>query len=113
MIPDENIYRILTTSGPEDVCQALINAANDQGRQGNTTVVVAAVGAGRNSPVVAQASASDQDTQEVGVAPAWWNRVVRAILRRRWVPAAAQYIGYNPRQQRCFNESADTKSLTG
>mgnify|MGYP002174374068 CR=1 FL=1 len=58
MIPDEDIHRILTSSGPEEVCQALIDAANNQGGNDNTTVVVAAVGAGRKSPGVAQPSAS-------------------------------------------------------
>ena len=44
MIPDEDIHRILTSSGPEDVCQALIDAANNQGGDDNTTVVIAAIG---------------------------------------------------------------------
>ena len=83
MIPDEDIHRILTSSDPEDVCQALIDAANDQGGHDNTTVVVATVGARRKAPAATQPSASDQDTQEMTITSPWWKRVVRAILRRR------------------------------
>lgn len=43
MIPDEDIHRILTSSGREEVCEALIEAANNQGGHDNTTVVVAAI----------------------------------------------------------------------
>jgi protein phosphatase len=82
MIPDEDIHRILTSSGQEEVCQALIDAANNQGGHDNTTVVVANVGARRKTPAVIQPSASDQDTQEISRDQSWWKRVVRAILRR-------------------------------
>ena len=50
MIPDEDIHRILAGSGQEEVCQALIDAANDQGGHDNTTVVIAAIGGQRKSP---------------------------------------------------------------
>jgi len=50
MIPDDDIHRILTGSSQEDVCQALIDAANDQGGHDNTTVVIAAIGGQRKSP---------------------------------------------------------------
>ena len=43
MIPDEDIHRILTTSCRQEVCQALVDAANNQGGHDNTTVVVAAI----------------------------------------------------------------------
>ena len=43
MIPDEDIHRILTSSGREEVCEALIEAANNQGGHDNTTVIVAAI----------------------------------------------------------------------
>ena len=83
MIPDEDIHRILTSSAPQDVCLALIDAANNQGGHDNTTVVVATVGARRKTPAATQPSASDQDTQEMTITSPWWKRVVRAILRRR------------------------------
>jgi len=82
MIPDEDIHRILTGSGPEEVCQALIDAANNHGGHDNTTVVVATIGARRKTPAVTQPSASDQDTLELTISSSWWKRVVRAILRR-------------------------------
>ena len=44
MIPDEDIRQILTSSGQEEVCQALIDAANNQGGDDNTTVVIATIG---------------------------------------------------------------------
>ena len=50
MIPDDDIHRILTGSSQDDVCQALIDAANDQGGHDNTTVVIAAIGGQRKSP---------------------------------------------------------------
>ena len=83
MIPDEDIHRILTSSAPEDVCQVLIDAANNQGGHDNTTVVIAVVGAGRKSPVVTQPSASDQDTLEMKISSSWWKRVAKTIWRRR------------------------------
>ena len=43
MIPDEDIRRILTSSAPEEVCEALIEAANNQGGHDNTTVIVAVI----------------------------------------------------------------------
>ena len=81
MIPDEDIHRILTSSGPEEVCQALIDAANNHGGHDNTTVVAAAVGAQR--AVATYPSAADQITQEVPIGSPWWKSVARAILRRR------------------------------
>ena len=83
MIPDEDIHRILTSSSPEEVCQALIDAANNHGGHDNTTVVVATIGARRKTPAVIQPSASDQDTLEMKISSTGWKRVVRAILRRR------------------------------
>ena len=83
MIPDEDIHRILTGSGAEDVCQGLIDAANNHGGHDNTTVVVANVGARRKTPAVIQPSVADQDTQEVTITSAWWKRLVKTILRRR------------------------------
>ena len=83
MIPDEDIHRILTGSSPEEVCQALTDAANDQGGHDNTTVVVATIGARRKTPSVTMPSAAELDTQEMEIGPAWWKRVARAILRRR------------------------------
>ena len=83
MIPDEDIHRILTGGGAEDVCQGLIDAANNHGGHDNTTVVVATLGARRKTPAVIQPSASDQDTQEMTITSPGWQRVVRAILRRR------------------------------
>ena len=50
MIPDDDIHRILTGSSQDYVCQALIDAANDQGGHDNTTVVIAAIGGQRKSP---------------------------------------------------------------
>ena len=81
MIPDEDIHRILTSSDPEDVCQALIDAANNHGGHDNTTVVAAAVGAQR--AVATYPSAADQITQEVPIGSPWWKSVAKAILRRR------------------------------
>ena len=83
MIPDEDIHSILTSSGPEDVCQALIDAANDHGGHDNTTVVVATIGARRKTPAVTQPGPSDQDTLELTIGSSWWKRVARAILRTR------------------------------
>ena len=83
MIPDEDIHSILTSSGPEDVCQALIDAANAQGGHDNTTVVVAAIGARRKTPAVLQPSAAELDTQEILRGQSWWKRLVKTIFRRR------------------------------
>ena len=83
MIPDEDIHRILAGSGQEEVCRALIDAANNQGGHDNTTVVVAAIGRHRQISGTTQPSAADRDTQEVTIGSSWWKRVVRAILRRR------------------------------
>ena len=83
MIPDEDIHRILTSSSPEDVCQALIDAANDQGGHDNTTVVVATIGARRKTPAVIQPSAAELDTQEIFRGQSWWKRLSKTIWRRR------------------------------
>jgi len=47
MIPDGDIHSILTSSGPEHVYQALVDATNARGGHDNTTVVVAIVGMNR------------------------------------------------------------------
>jgi serine/threonine protein phosphatase PrpC len=44
MIPDDEIKRALLDNGPEKVCQALIDSANNAGGHDNTTVVVATIG---------------------------------------------------------------------
>ena len=46
-IPNGDIHRILTSSGPEHVYQALVDAANARGGHDNITVVVAIVGTNR------------------------------------------------------------------
>ena len=44
MIDDDEITRILKENAPKQVCQALIDAANDAGGHDNTSVVIAVVG---------------------------------------------------------------------
>ena len=83
MITDEDIQRTLVDQNPEEVCQALIDAANNQGGHDNTTVVLAAIVSQGETPGVTGPSAADQDTQEVAIGFSWWKTVARAILRRR------------------------------
>ena len=77
MIPDEDIHRILTTSGPEDVCQALIDAANDQGGNDNTTVVTALLGDALST------GPSTQDTLDIQPRLSLGRRAWRFVLRRK------------------------------
>ena len=82
MLPDDEIKRLLLENHPQKVCQALIDAANNQGGHDNTTVGVGMIGSqGRNR--VTKPVPSDQDTQKISKRTAWWKAVVRVILRRR------------------------------
>ena len=84
MIPDEDIHRILTTSGLEDVCRALIRAANSQGGHDNITVVVAKVcGRAKPTPRSSAERSADQETQEIANRPSLWKTMVGLIFRRR------------------------------
>jgi protein phosphatase len=77
MIPDEDIHRILTSSSPEDVCQALIDAANNQGGHDNTTVVTALLGGAlRIGP-------STQDTLDIQPRLSLGRRAWRFVFRQK------------------------------
>ena len=77
MIPDEDIHRILTSSGPEDVCQALIDAANNHGGHDNTTVVTALLGDALS------AGPSTQDTLDIQPRLSLWGGLWRFVFRRK------------------------------
>ena len=77
MIPDEDIHRILTGSGPEEVCQALIDAANNHGGHDNTTVVTALLGGALST------GPSTQDTLDIQPRLSLWGRVWRFVFRRK------------------------------
>ena len=83
MIPDDEIKRALLDNGPERVCQALIDAANNAGGHDNTTVAIAAIGAPPDRPKSTRNIGADQDTQEVVASYSWLKKVARAISRRR------------------------------
>ena len=83
MIPDDEIKRALLDNGPEQVCQALIDSANNAGGHDNTTVAIAAIGAPPDRPKSTRNIAADQDTQEVLASYSWLKKVARAISRRR------------------------------
>jgi len=77
MIPDEDIHRILTSSAPEDVCLALIDAANGQGGHDNTTVVTALLGNALST------GPSTQDTLDIQPRLSLGRRVWRFVFRRK------------------------------
>jgi len=77
MIPDEDIHRILTGSSQEDVCQALIGAANNQGGNDNTTVVTELLGSALST------SSSTQDALDIQAKLSLWGRVWRFVFRRK------------------------------
>ncbi len=77
MIPDEDIHRILTSSGPEEVCQALIDAANEAGGHDNTTVVTALLGNALST------GPSTQDTLDIQPRLSLWGRAWRFVFRRK------------------------------
>ena len=77
MIPDEDIHRILTGSGPEEVCQALIDAANEAGGHDNTTVVTALLGGALST------GPSTQDTLDIQPRLSLGRRAWRFVLRRK------------------------------
>ena len=83
MIPDDEIKRALLDNGPERVCQALIDAANNAGGHDNTTVAIAAIGAPPDRPKSTRNIGADQDTQEVVPSYSWLKKMARAISRRR------------------------------
>jgi protein phosphatase len=83
MIPDDEIKRALLDNGPERVCQALIDAANNAGGHDNTTVAIAAIGAPPDRRKSTRNIGADQDTQEVVASYSWLKKVARAISRRR------------------------------
>ena len=83
MIPDDEIKRALLDNGPKQVCQALIDCANNAGGHDNTTVAIAVIGAPRDRLKSTRNIGEDQDTQEVRVSYTWLKKVARAILRRR------------------------------
>ena len=83
MIPDDEIKRALLDNGPEQVCQALIDSANNAGGHDNTTVAIAVIGAPRDTLESTRNIGADQDTQEVLTSYSWLKKVARAILRRR------------------------------
>ena len=77
MILDEDIHRILTSSAPEEVCLALIDSANNQGGNDNTTVVIALLGDTLST------SPSTQDTLDIRPRPSLLDRVWRFVFRRK------------------------------
>ena len=82
MLPDDEIKRLLLDNHPQKVCQALINAANNQGGHDNTTVVVGMIGSQARNQVT-KPLPFDRDTQKISQRRSWWKAVVRVILRRR------------------------------
>ena len=84
MVAEEDIRLILVDNDPDQVCRALIDAANSQGGLDNTTVVVARVG-GRTEPTFRASVGTpvDQETQEVKSRPSVWQTVVGLMFRRR------------------------------
>ena len=83
MIPDDEIRSILIDNGPKQVCQALIDSANNAGGHDNTTVAIAVIGAPRERPESTRNIGADHDTQEVLTSYSWLKKVARTILRRR------------------------------
>ena len=67
MIPDEEIQRILAGSGQEEVCQALIDAANDQGGHDNITVLVAKLGSLPEILKMTQPTALNRETHGLSI----------------------------------------------
>ena len=81
MLPDDEIERILVDRNQDEVCQALIDAANNRGGHDNTTVVVATIGS--KGTGMTKPSLADRDTEELMLRSYWWKTAVRAILRRK------------------------------
>ena len=81
MIPDDEIKRALLDNGPEQVCQALIDSANNAGGHDNTTVAIAVIGAPPDRLKSTRNIWADHDTQEVLTSYSRWKKVARAILR--------------------------------
>ena len=79
MIDDDEIERILKETAPKEVCQSLIDAANDAGGHDNTTVVVATIGRARRS----MAKPDDQDTVKVQRRPKSFLKAWSFIIRRK------------------------------
>ena len=82
MLTDEEIRGVLLSHPLEEVCQALIDAANNQGGHDNTTVAVATIGAQRRSSRTTMTGTADRDTREVATGSSWWKTVGRVIGRR-------------------------------
>ena len=81
MLSDNEIKGLLVDQNPEKVCQALIDAANNQGGHDNTTVVVATIGS--KGTGMTKLSLADRDTEELMLHSSRWKTAVRAILRRK------------------------------
>ena len=79
MVGDGGIERILKEITPKQVCQALIDAANDAGGHDNTTVAVATIGRARRS----MAKLADQDTLKIKRGPSSFLKAWSFIIRRK------------------------------
>ena len=82
MIPDDGIRRVPLDNGPEQICQALIDSANNAGGRDNTTVVVATIG-GAVLFRAGGANPAGLDTLEIKPTQSLLVRVWRLIFRRK------------------------------
>lgn len=83
MVSDDEIKRALLDNGPKQVCQALIDSANNAGGHDNTTMAIAVIGAPTDRLKSTRNIGADHDTQEVLTSYSWLKKVARAISRRR------------------------------
>ena len=82
MIEDSQIGSILVDNEPEDVCRALINAANKAGGHDNVTAaVIRVIGGPVNAPLPAS-SRADTDTVDITRPSTGWKILSRPFIKR-------------------------------